>query len=112
MTVGSHDSGKRTSVKGCDDLGSYSRKMPCLLQLRSLAATLNHCEQFVTYECDGSRLSGRGWWVSRNRTKMNYSGGAFPGSGKCACEMSDTCHSSDKSCNCNANIDGNELEDS
>lgn len=50
--------------------------------------------------------------MSRNRTKMNYSGGAFPGSGKCVCEMNDTCHNSDKPYNCSANIDGNELEDS
>lgn len=50
--------------------------------------------------------------MSRNRTKMNYSGGTFPGSGKCVCEMNDTCDNSDKPCNCSANIDGNELEDS
>lgn len=72
----------------------------------------SHCEQFIKYECVDSSLLFRGWWVSHNGIKMNYWGGAAPGSGKCACGMNKTCYDSTKPCNCNANIPDVMLEDS
>lgn len=116
VTIIGHDSEKRTNVKGCEPHGCYSHDVHYLnaglLQLASLAAVSSHCEQFIKYECDGSSLLFRGWWVSRNGTKMDYWGGATPGSGKCACGMSESCYDSSKPCNCNANIEGITLEDS
>ncbi|EDO38244.1 predicted protein, partial [Nematostella vectensis] len=39
-------------------------------------------------------------WVSREGIRQNYWGGATPGSGKCACGMTNTCEHG-KKCNCN-----------
>ena len=39
------------------------------------------------------------WWVSRDSSKMFYWGGATPGSGKCACGMTNTCRGGGQ-CNC------------
>ena len=107
VTVISHDSETRTLVHGFDPRGSYSRDVTYLgarpLQLANLATVSGHCEQFIKYECKGSVLSSFGWWVSRDGVKMNYWGGAAPGSGKCACGMSSSCDYSHLKCNCDAN---------
>ena len=96
VTVISHDSESRTHVQGCETKGCYSRDIlytgTSLSQLAILTRVSSHCEQFIKYECYGSRLFQNnnnvyGWWVSRDSTKMTYWGGASPGSGKCACGM-------------------------
>ncbi len=92
VTVVSHDSESRTHVQGYEGSGSYSRNIhytgASLSQLASLTRVSSNCEQFIKYECVGSHLSnGVGFWVSRDSTKMTYWGGASPGSGKCACGM-------------------------
>ncbi|XP_078364269.1 contactin-associated protein-like 2 [Oculina patagonica] len=106
VTVISHDSEDRTYVSGCDPPGCYSRDISyqgaSLLQLGNLAAVSGQCEQFIKYECFRSLLKS-GWWVSRNGTRMNYWGGATPGSGKCACGMTNSCASSLLKCNCDKN---------
>ena len=43
------------------------------------------------------------WWVSRDSSKMTYWGGASPGSGKCACGMTNSCADSRHACNCDKN---------
>ena len=109
VTVISHDSESRTHVKGCEGSGCYSRDIHCtgasLSQLASLTSVSSHCEQFIKYECHGSRLlrTGQGWWVSRDYSNMTYWGGASPGSGKCACGMNNTCANPQYGCNCDAN---------
>ena len=109
VTVISHDSEDRTSVLGFDPSGSYSRDVnyqgASLLQLENLVAVSAQCEQFIKYECIASVLIGHsvGWWVSRDGTRMNYWGGATPGSGKCACGMTNSCVSSSLRCNCDKN---------
>ena len=109
MTVISHDSESRTYVHGYSGPGSYSRDIhytgASLSQLASLTRVSSHCEQFIKYECHGSRLlrSGKGWWVSRDSTKMTYWGGASPDSGKCACGMTNSCADSWYGCNCDKN---------
>jgi len=50
-----------------------------------------------------SNKNDYGWWVSRDGAKMNYWGGAPPGSQKCACGVSKSCSSSRYPCNCDAN---------
>ena len=111
VTVISHDSESRTKVR--DGLswggqGSYSRDIhytgASLSQLASLTRVTSHCEQFIKYECHGSRLlrSGMGWWVSRDSTKITYWGGASV-NGKCACGMTNSCADSRYGCNCDKN---------
>ena len=109
VTVISHDSESRTHVKRCEKAGCYSRNIhytgASLFQLASLTSVSSHCEQFIKYECYSSKLlrDGKGWWVSRDCSKMTHWGGASPGSGMCACGMNNTCADSNYRCNCDAN---------
>ena len=111
VTVISHDSESRTHVQGCDPQGCYSRDIHYtgarLSQLASLTRVSSHCEQFIKYECyDSVLLHGVfGWWVSRDSNKMTYWGGASPGSGKCACGMTNSCANPLRACNCDKNDD-------
>jgi len=105
VTVISHDSESRMSVKGCESEGCYSRDIhytgASLSQLAGLTRVSSQCEQFIKYECHGSTMSGGyAWWVSRDSSKMTYWGGASPGSGKCACGMTNSCDSPSYGCNC------------
>ena len=119
VTVISHDSESRTKVRdglGWGGQGSYSRDIHytrvSLSQLASLTRVSSHCEQFIKYECDSSRIfrDGHAWWVSRDSSKMTYWGGASV-SGKCACGMTNSCADSSYGCNCDKN-DGVWREDS
>ena len=113
VTVISHDSEGRTKVRdglGYGGPGSYSRDIhyngASFSQLASLTRVSSHCEQFIKYECHGSVIFGYGgyaWWVSRDSSKMTYWGGASPGSGKCACGMTNSCADSSLGCNCDKN---------
>ena len=110
VTVISHDSESRTHVNGCEDQGCYSRDIhytgASLSQLASLTRVSSHCEQFIEYECYNSMIfawGGMAWWVSRDSAKMTYWGGASPGSGKCACGMTNSCADSRYICNCDKN---------
>ena len=109
MTVISHDSESRTLVHGFSCRGCYSRNVhyngASLSQLASLTSVSSHCEQFIKYECYDSRFVGLGyaWWVSRDSAQMVYWGGASPGSGKCACGMTNSCADPSYGCNCDKN---------
>ena len=109
VTVISHDSESRTLVQGCESAGCYSRDIhytgASLSQLASLTRVSSHCEQFIKYECYESMLVGSrfAWWVSRDSNKMTYWGGASPGSGKCACGMTNSCANPSIGCNCDKN---------
>ena len=109
VTVISHDSENRTYVKGYSGPASYSHDIhytgASFSQLASLTRVSSHCEQFIKYECYHSVTLwwGYAWWVSRDSKKMTYWGGASPGSGKCACGMTNSCAVSSRSCNCDAN---------
>ena len=106
VTVISHNSESRRQVSGYSSPGSYSRNVHYtgvdFNQLASLTRVSEHCEQLIKYECYNSRMfdGGFAWWVSRDSVKMTYWGGALPGSGKCACGMTDSCAVSWRSCNC------------
>ena len=109
VTVISHDSEGRTLVDGCNRRGCYSRDIHytgvSLPQLASLTRVSSHCEQFIKYECYHSKMF-RGkiaWWVSRDYTKITNWGGASPGSGKCACGMTNSCADPKHGCNCDKN---------
>ncbi len=111
VTVISHDSESRMLVDGCSSQGCYSRDIhytgASLSQLAGLTRVSLHCEQFIKYECRYSVMFGWGgyaWWVSRDSSKMTYWGGASPGSGKCACGMTNSCADSWRGCNCDMNV--------
>ena len=109
VTVISHDSESKTHVQGYESKGSYSHDVhytgASTSQLASLTRVSSHCEQFIKYECFHSLLlmGGNAWWVSRDSSNMRYWGGASPGSGKCACGMTNSCADPSRSCNCDAN---------
>ena len=112
VTIISHDSEIRTLVDGYNGNGEYSRSIhysgASLSQLASLTNVSAHCEQFIKYECYGSRLDFMhsrpdGWWVSRDSSQMLYWGGASPGSKKCACGMTNSCADPSHACNCDKN---------
>ena len=110
VTVIRHDSESRTHVNGCEDHGCYSRDIrytgASLSQLASLTRVSSQCEQFIKYECYDSGFwfhNPYGWWVSRDSANMTYWGGASPGSGKCACGMTNSCADSRYGCNCDEN---------
>ena len=117
VTVISHDSENRTLVDGKEAVGEYSRDINYteadFQQLASLTNVSAHCEQFIKYECIGSKMfegTVHAWWVSRDSAKMKYWGGAAPGSNKCACGMNNTCAKDcktkqDLACNCDCNDD-------
>ena len=106
VTVISHDSESRTFVNPQKILRDIHYPGASLSQLASLTRISSHCEQFVKYECYNSRLqfqSSVAWWMSRDSTKMRYWGGATPGSGKCACGMTNSCANPSDACNCDSN---------
>ena len=111
VTIISHDSETRTLVNGFNAPGSYSRDVKyngvSKAQLVSLIGASLKCEQFIKYECYDSVLlyhgNNYGWWVSRDGQKMMYWGGATPGSGKCACGMTNSCATKSYRCNCDNN---------
>ena len=106
-TIVGHDSERRTHVNGFDPHGSYSISVTYaapLPQLEALMSMSSRCSQFIRYECYHSILSPSfAWWVSRSGERMNYWGGAQPGSGKCACGMTNSCVNPAHTCNCQSN---------
>ena len=105
VTVISHDCENRTyATQGISCNVHYTGAS--LPQLASLTRVSSHCQQFIKYECYHSVM----WlhapytrWVSRDSKKMKYWGGASPGSGKCACGMTNSCADSSLGCNCDKN---------
>ena len=110
VTVISHDSESRTLlVSAYNRLRDIHYTGASLPQLASLTRISSQCEQFIKYECYGSYLrlySQASWWLSRDSKKMSYWGGASPGSGKCACGMTNSCANTGQTvrrCNCDSN---------
>ena len=105
VTVISHDSESRAHVYTGTRQRDIHYTGASLSQLASLTRVSSHCEQFIKYECWGSRLlrSAMAWWMSRDSSKMTYWGGASPGSGKCACGMTNSCADPSYGCNCDKN---------
>ena len=105
VTVVSHDSESRTRVTSDDYLLDIHYTGASFSQLATLNRVSSHCEQFIKYECYNSLMNipSVAWWVSRDSSKMTYWGGASPGSGKCACGMTNACASPSVGCNCDMN---------
>ena len=111
VTVISHDSERRTyvgNIPGCEisNPGCYSKDVTyngvSTAQLAALTRVSQNCEQFIKFECSrhvGFVSESVAWWMSRDRRKMNYWGGAGGSANTCACGVTNSC-SSGKKCNC------------
>ena len=111
VTVISHDSERRTyvgNIPGCEisNPACYSKDVTyngvSTAQLAALTRVSQNCEQFIKFECSrhvGFVSESVAWWMSRDRRKMNYWGGAGGSANTCACGVTNSC-SSGKKCNC------------
>ncbi|XP_049821647.1 neurexin-4 isoform X1 [Aethina tumida] len=117
-TVLHHSNQETTSVDGFQEPGSFQQDIHYEADDDQIAALINRsttCKQHIQYACKNARLlnspSEEGnfhpfsWWVSRHNQKMDYWGGALPGSRKCECGISGTCIDPTKWCNCDAASD-------
>ena len=110
VTVISHDSESRTRVNSvnppCRSPGCYSKDVTytgvSTAQLAALTRVSQNCEQFVKFECNNDVAfiqDQDAWWVSRDRKRMNYWGGATGHTNMCACAVTNSCSIGQK-CNC------------
>ncbi|XP_015181764.1 PREDICTED: neurexin-4 isoform X6 [Polistes dominula] len=125
MTVLRHSNEYPTPVDGFEEPGSFIQDINYDADLDQIEAFLNRstrCRQRIKYECKHSKLFNtpvgqndyfkpNSWWVSRQNQKMDYWGGALPGSRKCECGILGNCADPNKWCNCDADLEGR-LEDS
>ncbi|XP_033114751.1 neurexin-4-like isoform X2 [Anneissia japonica] len=121
LTELDHNSEGEIRVTGSNEPGSYKHDIDYdgvgMDQIRMLVSEAEHCEQYIKYRCKKSKLLNSpngpqyGWWVSSTGEKMDYWGGAGPGTRKCACGIEGTCADSNKWCNCDID-DTIEREDS
>ena len=118
-----HSNEEDTKVDGFQDKGSFHQVIHYHAsqdQINSLLNTSTHCWQRLSYSCRNSRLFGSssgkefspyGWWVTWEGVKMDYWGGASPGSRQCVCGVRGECHTQNKQCNCDSQYE-DWLEDS
>ena len=110
-TMVSHNSEAKTLVDGYEARLSYARDIRYSIAKKQILALImlsDHCEQFIRYDCFNSIFgSGNNFaaWESRNGEIMTYWGGAGPGSGMCACGMTQSCGMPNGKCNCDQNDD-------
>ena len=108
VTVISHNTESRThvaNIPGCDwTPGCYSKDVTYtgvdVAQLAALTRVSQNCEQFIKFECNSYVAfipESVAWWVSRDGRKMNYWGGAGGAANMCACGVTNSCSSSEKS---------------
>ncbi|XP_017763103.1 PREDICTED: neurexin-4 isoform X1 [Eufriesea mexicana] len=125
ITILRHNNERMTPVDGFQEPGSFVQDIIYDADMDQIEAFLNrstNCRQRISYECAHSKLFNspvpqadnfrpNSWWVSRNNQKMDYWGGALPGSRKCECGILGNCADPTKWCNCDSDLDGF-LEDS
>ncbi|XP_011876421.1 PREDICTED: neurexin-4 isoform X2 [Vollenhovia emeryi] len=119
MTTLHHGNEQSTPVDGFEEPGSFIQEVNYDADFDQIDALLNRsisCRQRINYECKHSRLFNspvppgdyfrpNSWWVSRNNQKMDYWGGALPGSRKCECGILGNCVDPAKWCNCDASLE-------
>ncbi|XP_026674787.1 neurexin-4 isoform X1 [Ceratina calcarata] len=124
-TILRHNNDRMTPVDGFQEPGSFIQDIIYDADMDQIEALLNRstsCRQRISYECVHSKLFNspvpqaeyfrpNSWWVSRSNQKMDYWGGALPGSRKCECGILGNCADPTKWCNCDSDLDG-PLEDS
>ncbi|XP_076801817.1 uncharacterized protein LOC143446175 [Clavelina lepadiformis] len=107
VTVIEHDIQEKMHVTGCEGPGCFTFSVnyeASLEQITKLMDISLACEQFIRYDCYDSKLlkDDTAWWNSRRGEPQRYWGGAQPGSGKCACGMTNECLVPTEACNCDA----------
>ncbi|KAG7191157.1 hypothetical protein KM043_007179 [Ampulex compressa] len=119
-TVLRHSNEHLVPVNGFDEPGSFVQDVVYDADLDQIDALLNRsttCRQKISYQCKHSKLFNspvpqgdyfrpNSWWVSRQNQKMDYWGGALPGSRKCECGILGNCADPTKWCNCDSNLEG------
>ncbi|XP_043250778.1 neurexin-4 isoform X2 [Colletes gigas] len=124
-TILRHNNERITPVDGFQEPGSFVQDIIYDADMDQIEALLNrstNCRQRISYECIHSKLFNspvpqgdyfrpNSWWVSRSNQKMDYWGGALPGSRKCECGILGNCVDPTKWCNCDSEVKG-PLEDS
>ncbi|XP_065337127.1 neurexin-4 isoform X2 [Cloeon dipterum] len=118
LTLVGHHNQMPTRVDGFQEPGSYIQDIvyeASNFQIEALMNRSTNCHQRITYNCRHSKLfnspatqetfSPFSWWVSKNNQKMDYWGGALPGSRSCECGIWGNCIDERKSCNCDADLD-------
>ncbi|XP_016910778.1 neurexin-4 isoform X1 [Apis cerana] len=119
-TILRHNNERMTPVDGFQEPGSFVQDIIYDADMDQIEALLNrstNCRQRISYECVHSKLFNspvpqgdyfrpNSWWVSRNNQKMDYWGGALPGSRKCECGILGNCADPTKWCNCDSDLDG------
>lgn len=118
LSVLRHSNEQTTPVDGFHEPGSFKQDIQYDADMEQVEALLNRsssCRQRISYSCQSSRIFNSpsdefnfnplSWWVSRNNQKMDYWGGALPGSRKCECGILGTCVDPTKWCNCDAGLE-------
>lgn len=120
MTILRHSNEQTTPVDGFEEPGSFIQDIHYDADFDQIEAFINRshgCHQRLSYACKHSRLFNspvsqvelfqpNSYWVSRNNQKMDYWGGALPGSRKCECGVLGNCVKPDKWCNCDSDLEG------
>ncbi|XP_043289273.1 neurexin-4 isoform X1 [Venturia canescens] len=119
MTVVRHSNEISTPVDGFEEPGSFVQVIKYDADFDQIEALLNrssNCWQRINYACKNSRLFNtpvdqnaefrpNSWWVSRHNQRMDYWGGALPGSRKCECGVLGSCVDPTKWCNCDSGLE-------
>ncbi|XP_066998735.1 neurexin-4 [Anabrus simplex] len=119
LTEVAHKNMQITPVDGFQDPGSFVQDILYEANMMQIEALINRsrtCHQRLQYQCRQSRLFNSpqaegqefrpfAWWVSRSNQKMDYWGGALPGSHKCECGIMGQCVDPTKWCNCDAGFE-------
>ncbi|CAK9811653.1 Nrx-IV [Anthophora plagiata] len=119
-TIVRHNNERMTPVDGFQEPGSFVQDIIYDADMDQIEALLNRstdCRQRISYECvqsklfnspvpQGEQFRPNSWWVSRHNQKMDYWGGALPGSRKCECGILGNCVDPTKWCNCDSDLAG------
>ena len=122
-TIVHHDSEETKPVQGFESPGSFRRmvhynNVTKMSQLEQLINASYSCQQFIKWECRGSTFSywypktHHSWWVDRDGIAQNYWGNAETNSSSCGCFPYCFPTFKNSTCNCDANLKTQWLEDS
>ena len=124
-TIVHHDTEATESVRGYEAPGSYGRNVSYgtdetldSKQIETLIDLSFSCQQYIRWDCKGSMFGFwfyrdiDNWWVGRTGLNQYYWGGAETDSKSCECFP--YCYSTPRNstCNCDANLKLNWLNDS
>lgn len=131
QTIIHYQNEDETLVQGYEGKGSFKKTIDynaSLVSIRRIIERSNSCSQYIRYTCLNARLLNTGsnsllpatasmrgetaqtvnepfsYWLSHDNQKMDYWGGALPGSGSCACGLDSSCKDPYKACNCDSQL--------